>query len=216
MTKQLPLLILIILCSFHSGAQNFRASEIAFFGGKSFTNFLFRAEQENQGIDYHFADGFNFGMNYYFSWNDRLSVRGEAIVHRAGAQATYGGNAASWQLNYTGVGAGYLFAFLQEGQSLKVKMEAGLNLGFDYLISAYQTVNSIRYDLKEESAFKNINLRTGPMMRLRYNPLQKLYIGLEYRFDFGLLQIEDADASTGQKTNNYGHMAQAFVSFKIF
>jgi hypothetical protein len=214
--KQLLLVFFLFSIGQYTDAQNFKSSEFAFFGGKSFYRFHFRADNMNEGIKYRYRDGFNYGISQYFSWNERYSMRGELLTYQAGCQATYGGNQVSWRLNYVGIGGAYLFAVVDKNQFFKYRIETGMNLGFDYLLSAYQQVNSISYNLKEEGSFKPYNLRLGPVVRLRYNPIPKIYIGLEYRFDYGVLQIEDRDQEIGQKTNNMGHLAQAFVSLRMF
>jgi hypothetical protein len=211
------IIISILFCSaFYANSQNFKSSEFAFFGGKSFYRFQFRADNQNEGIQYRYRDGYNYGVSQYFSWNERYSMRGELIAYQAGSQADYGGNMVSWKLNYIGLGGAYLFSVIEKNQFFKYRIETGLNVGFDYLLNAYQQVNSITYNLKEEGSLKPFNLRVGPVVRVRYNPIPKIYLGLEYRFDYGLLQIEDRDQEIGQKTNNMGHMAQAFVSLRMF
>jgi hypothetical protein len=209
-------LCLFALLSFKSLSQyNPGPEELTLYGGPSFYTFIFKAQNSPNDIEYKYRKGFTYGVSLPILLGKKIVVRPDLFFYQAGATAIYGGNYVSWNLNYVGGGASYLFKMIDQKNMLKYEMSAGLSTSVDYLISAQQNNNKLNYDLKETDAFKTINVHGGPLLNLKYLATQSISLSLEYKMDLSFNQIEGNDTQNGQRTRNLGHLATLGIGLRI-
>jgi hypothetical protein len=212
------LICILLLLSGTSALSQYRPLHnfVYFKGGVRFSTFIFNdRENENSLLTFSHNNAFSIAVSYALTTDEnKHQFLPELSFYQAGAKALYAGNQAEWRLNYVGIGSSYLYKILDRQQIYKFGLLAGVNLGFDYLISGRQTINSIGFNLKESNAFTAINFRTGPVIMGKYLINPRVQASLEYRFDVGLNNIEKSDAAT-QVTRNMGHTYSFGLAVKL-
>lgn len=210
------LLIVYLIFSFFGHSQSkIKPEAFTLIGGKTFSSFIFKNSENINEHKFNYTDGSAFGLNMSFRWKARNMIRPEIIWNQAGAESLYGGNTLVWKMNYASVNIGYLYKIIDKENLYRFTLNAGLALGFDYLMNGSQTINKVSYDLKETNAFKSWDLKTSILLNAKYNITPSFYAGIEYRFGIGLNQIEREDSQYGQKTRNIGHLAGLNLGFNL-
>jgi hypothetical protein len=204
-----PLLICILLLlsgtnvlSQYRPLHNF----VYFKGGVRFSSFLFNdRENESNLVNFYHRNAFSLIVSYALTADEQKhQVLPEIAFYQSGAKARYAGNQAEWALNYIGLGGSYLYKIIDRQQLYKFGLLIGGNVGLDYLLSGWQSVNYMAIDVKSSDAFTAFNFRGGPVVMGKYLINPRVQATLEYRFDISINNIEKQDAAT-QSTRNMGH-----------
>jgi hypothetical protein len=108
-----------------------------------------------------------------------------------------------------GVGFGYLYNLLNKNT---ISLTPGVVVGVDYMTQGEQTIGINRYDIIESNYLKKLNVSAGLLLNSRFKVTETLFLSFEYRFNFGLNQIE---IDSEEKTRNIGNVGLIGLSFKL-
>jgi hypothetical protein len=136
-------------------------------------------------------------------------LRPELNYYQAGAKSDIDNLALTWKLNYLGLGCGYAYKVL----SLKtISLSTGASFGLDFMTKGEQTIGNERYSITDSEAMKRLNIGSNVFANAKFKVTETLYLQFEYRFGYGLNQIEK---DSGEKTRNISNTAFIGLSFKL-
>ena len=209
--KKLFLSITLFAISFGFKAQDGKLlQQINFNAGKTFSSFMYRDANGNKDENLSYSSGNTYNLSIGLGLGSKHVLRPEIIYSELGAKSSTLDIPVDWKLNYIGVGASYLFKFINKES---ISLSPGAIIGYDYLLKGEQTIGSARYNLNEIDALKVWDLNAGLLLNSRFKVTESLYLNFEYRFNMGLNQIEKQDQ--GEKSKNIGHRALIGVSFNL-
>ena len=178
--------------------------------GKQYSSFLYSDANGNTDTNLTYRSGNFYAASVGLKLNERNFLRPEINFVEAGAQSEFLETPIYYNLNYLGMNCSYLFSLLNKE---RFSLSTGASLGFDYLLKGEQLVGNTRYNLKENNALKTWDMNCAALTSGRFMATENLFLVCEYRFRYGLNQIEKADAS--EKTHNIGHLITLGLSFNL-
>lgn len=186
------------------------SKEFYLTGGKTFTSFDFIDGSQNIDSSLGFTSGQSFGVGMVFNLNKRHQIRPEINFGEMGANSKFNDSRVTWRLNYLGLHTSYLFRVFDKK---RVSISPGVVFGIDYLVSGEQTIGDLRLDVKKEDSFEPIDVNLGLVLNTKVKVTDSFFLFLDYRGQWGVLQIENKDLN--ETTKNIGHRIMVGVSFKL-
>jgi hypothetical protein len=183
---------------------------IGLFGGINSSKFLFINSTGQQDKNYDYIGGSNFGVNLVIA-SGFHQFRPEISFHKAGAKYVDNyNNHATYETSYMGVNLGYLlnvvrsrYDFMGAGNAAPYSIRLGVLLGFNYMINGSQIINeNIEISLIRSNAFSRFDINASGIVTFGIRLTNLLAFNVEYRFNYGMIQIEK---DPSQKTHNLNH-----------
>jgi hypothetical protein len=200
-------LLLASLPIFSFAQYNVKADEINFLVGKNTTKFLYAFGSETKPKQW--VNGNSYSLNVNLELAPKHFLRPEVNYYQAGAKSDIDNLALAWRLNYLGLGCGYAYKVL----SLKtISLSTGASFGLDFMTKGEQTIGTERYSITDSEAMKRLNIGSNVFANAKFKVTETLYLQFEYRFGYGLNQIEK---DSGEKTRNISNTAFIGLSFKL-
>ena len=180
-----------------------------FFYGKNETNFIFKDGSTNKETKYTFGE--YYGLSLGIKVAPRHSFRPEFNFYQAGAKSNYNEIPLNWKLDYVGAGFAYLVKIVGK-DSANFALSSGAFFSLDYLINGNQAIGLNNYNIISENSMKRYNISSAFLLNGTYKVTESLFLNFEYRFNFGLNNIEK---DQNEKTRNIGNTAAIGISFKF-
>ena len=203
----IALLLLVFVHKTHAQGLTFSDIELTF--GNTYSSFQFKNSAGEKEGNYQYAGLNNFGVNFNLT-ADRHMLRPSLGMRQGGAKTTIEGIPVDWKLNYIDLSFGYLYKALKTD---RLELSPGLALYGGYLLNGDQTVGDMRFPLAETEAIKPFDFGVQGMVNTRLNINKQFALSLEYRFGYGLAQIEN-DLKP-QTANNIYHALVLGIGFKL-
>ena len=200
-------LLLASLPLFSFSQKKIKVDEINFLVGKNTTKFLYAFGSETKPTQ--FVNGNAYSLNIGINLSEKHTLKPELNLYQAGAKTTVDDLPLNWKLTYLGVGCGYLYNVLNKNT---ISLSPGAVVGVDYMTRGEQTIGVNRYDVIENNYLKKLNVSAGLLLNSRFKVTETLFLSFEYRFNFGLNQIE---VDSEEKTRNIGNVGLIGLSFKL-
>jgi hypothetical protein len=181
---------------------------IGLFGGVNFSTFEFRNSSGQRDNGYDFIRGANYGVNFIIS-NGYHVFRPEISFHKNGAKYIYNNIPVQWETSYLNVSGTYLFNLIRSKYDFlgfgaaPYSVRIGASIGFNYLTNGIQSIGENQISLVHSTAFVRYDVSAAAITTFGVKLTDLLAINVEYRFNYGLLQIEGKDSD--QKTHNLYH-----------
>jgi hypothetical protein len=178
--------------------------------GKTFSNFMFKGPggryntMSLSGNTYSLSAGIDIGKVEYLHW-----VRPEITYYEVNARSLFENVATNWEIKYFGAGVSYLLEVINKERFC---LSPGFNLNLSYMIRGQQSIGELTYNLRKERYLSMWNFQGGPLINSRLEINKKLSLFLEYRFAFGLNQIEK---DVNEKARIYAHFASLGFTYKF-
>ena len=192
-----------------SNAQGMALTDIELTFGNTYSSFQFKNSAGEKEGNYNYAALRNFGVNFNLT-ADRHVLRPSLGFRQGGAKTAIEGTPVDWKLNYLDLSVGYLYKVLN---TERLEISPGLALYGGYLLNGEQNVGDMRFPLAETEAIKPFDFGVQGMVNARFNVSEQFAISLEYRFGYGIAQIEN-DVQP-QTANNIYHALVLGVGFRL-
>jgi hypothetical protein len=192
-----------------SNAQGMALSDIELAFGNTFSSFQFKNSAGEKEGNYQFTALRNFGVNFNLT-DHRHVLRPSLGFRQGGAKTTIEGIPVDWKLNYLDLSVGYFYKALK---TERLEISPGLALYGGYLLNGEQNVGEMRFQLAETKAINPFDFGVQGMVHSRFNVSEQFAISLEYRFGYGIAQIEN-DVQP-QTSNNIYHALVIGVGFRL-
>jgi hypothetical protein len=206
MKKLLLSFVVFSTCALHA-QDKIQINTVNFSVGKNATKFLYQFGSETKPTQ--FVNGNAYSLNIGIDLSEKHTLRPELNFYQAGAKTTVDDIPLNWKLSYLGVGFGYLYNLLNKNN---ISLSPGAVVGVDYMTQGEQTIGINRYDIIESNYLKKLNVSAGLLLNSRFKVTETLFLSFEYRFNFGLNQIE---IDSEEKTRNIGNVGLIGLSFKL-
>ena len=193
-------------------------TQVNFNIGKTFTSFMYEDAEGNTNENLSYRSGTSYSLNLGFKLGSKHMLRPELIYQQSGAKSTVNNAPLEWSLNYIGAGVGYLYKLLEKESFLGKEyfsLSPGLVLNANYMMSGEQTIGTNRFNITEQDLLKPIDIMASLTLNSRFKVTDNLYINFDYRYGFGLMDIENIEGDENEKTRNMGHMASLGLSFNL-
>jgi opacity protein-like surface antigen len=178
--------------------------------GTILSSFYYQDVNGDANEDIRYRNGKTYSLNFGFKLGQKHKLCPELIYQEFGANSTYDSSPMEWTLNYLGMGIGYSYlAFNTESFSISPSLYMHVN----YMSRGTQMIGENQYDLREQDLFKPFDLTTSLNLNTRFKVMDKLQINLDYRYVFGLSNIENTNGD--EKTKNKGHLATIGLTFNL-
>jgi hypothetical protein len=115
-------------------------------------------------------------------------------------------------LNYIGAGLGYLYIAIEKES---FSLSPGFILNANYMMNGEQMIGSNSYNITEQDLLKPFDLVASLTLNSRFKVTDNLYINFDYRYGFGLIDVENVAGDENEKTRNMGHIASLGLSFNL-
>jgi hypothetical protein len=191
---------------------------IGLFGGVNFSTFDFHKSNGQRDNGYDFIRGNNYGINFIIS-NGYHVFRPELSFHKNGAKYIYDGIPMQWETSYFNVNLTYLFNLVRSKYDFlgfgaaPYSIRVGASLGFNYMTSGIQTNGETQISIVQSGSLLRYDLTASGITTFGVKLTDLLAVNVEYRFNFGLLQIEMG--TTNQKTHNLYHTFVVAIYHKL-
>lgn len=183
-------------------------TSINLIGGARFSNFIFHNSEGVKSDNLSYRLNTALGVNLAVNINKNI-IRPELMFHQAGAKSKLSGTSFDWKLNYLALNVGYLYSVVDTGI---LSLQPGLAFGVNYMVSGEQIIGNNRYNIIKEESLGRLDLEVMGLLNAKIQVTPLFSIGAEYRFGYGLLQIEkDID----QRTRNIGNSVLVHVGFNL-
>lgn len=208
--KYISLIALLLLVFVHKiHAQGLTLSDIELTFGNTYSSFQFKNSAGEKVDNYQYAGLNNLGVNFNLT-ADRHVLRPSLGMRQGGAKTTIEGIPVDWKLNYIDLSFGYLYKALKTD---RLELSPGLALYGGYLLNGDQTVGDMRFPLAETEAIKPFDFGVQGIVNARYNVNDFFAVALEYRYGYGIAQIEN-DIKP-QTANNVYHGISLGLAFTL-
>jgi hypothetical protein len=201
------LLTIIILGSSHIFSQ--KDLRLNLFYGKNATNFIFKDGLTTKSTKYTFGEF--YGLSLGIKATPRQSFRPEINFYQAGAKSTFNETQLNWKLDYVSAGCAYLVKILGK-DSTNFALSTGAFFSLDYLVKGSQAIGATNYNIIRENSLQRYNINSAFLLNGTYKVTESLFLNFEYRFNFGLNNIEK---DQNEKTRNIGNTGAIGISFKL-
>ena len=200
----------LIFLLFNAHSQGLKLEQISLFGGKNFSTFIYKNSQGIKDKGYDLISLNTFGINAGLTTGNNI-FRPEIEIRQAGAKSlNMNGLALSWKMNYLNFSMGYLYSVIR---TERFSISPGIAIGYGYMLSGEQNIGEKRYSITETKSLSRHDLTCQAIANFRAKLSQDLTLGLEYRFNAGIMQIEND--ITPQKTHNLSHAAILVLGLRI-
>ena len=187
-------------------------TQVNFNIGKTFTSFMYEDSEGNANENLSSRSGTSYSLNLGFKLGAKHMLRPEVMYQQSGAKSTVNNAPLEWSLNYIGAGVGYLYTALEKES---FSLSPGLVLNANYMMSGEQSIGTNRFNITEQDLLKPIDIMASLTLNSRFKVTDNLYINFDYRYGFGLMDIENIEGDENEKTRNIGHMASLGLSFNL-
>lgn len=207
-------ILLLIPMSFSNGRTSFRGERfktdyaIGLFGGVNFSTYEFRNSLGQRDAGYDFLRGSNYGISFIIS-NGYHVFRPELSIHKNGAKYIYNQTPIQWETSYLNLNLTYMFNMIRSKYDFlgfgaaPYSVRIGASLGFNYLTNGIQYVGEDQISLIHSNSMSRYDVSASALATFGVKLTDLLAINVEYRFNYGLLQIEKS--SNNQSTHNLYH-----------
>jgi hypothetical protein len=200
-------LLLASLPIFSFAQSKIEVDEVNFLVGKNTTKFLYAFGSETKPKQW--VNGNSYSLNVNLELAPKHFLRPEVNYYQAGAKSNVDNLALGWKLNYLGLGCGYAYKVISQKT---ISLLTGASFGLDFMTKGEQTIGNERYSIIDNEALKRLNIGSNVFANAKFKVTETLYLQFEYRFGYGLNQIEK---DSGEKTRNISNTAFIGLSFKL-
>ena len=173
---------------------------------------MYEDSEGNANENLSYRSGSSYSLNLGFKIGTKHMLRPEVIYQQSGAKSTVNNAPVEWSLNYIGAGLGYFYIALEKES---FSLSPGLVLNANYMMSGEQTIGTNRFNITEQDLLKPFDLMASLTLNSRFKVTDNLYINFDYRYGFGLMDIENIEGDENEKTRNMGHLASLGLSFNL-
>jgi hypothetical protein len=205
--------IVVLICHFivlQGLAQETTGIKLNLETGKAITSFLYQSGTSVSSEGIQCVSSQAYGASLDISLGEKSTLQPALQYYEGGAQSNVGNLPVSWQLNYLGVGANYLYTVFSKGN---YTLRPGVALGTYYMLRGTQLIGTQNFNTKETGAFKPWDVQTGLVLSNLFKVSDLADFFVNYRFDIGLNQIEKEDV--GEKTRNMAHKIMIGLRFTL-
>lgn len=178
--------------------------------GRNFSNFRYSDANGNSDTNLTYKKGLFYSLGYGRQLGQRHLLRPEVYFIEAGADSKIFGEPIAYRLSYVGFASSWAYEIVDQS---RYALSSGIGIGYEHLLKGTQTVGSERYDLMKEKALKSNDINVSMIASGRFMITESMFFNLEYRFRYGLTQIENA--GQGETTHNIGHLVSLGLSFNL-
>lgn len=201
-------------------AESFKIDyAIGLFGGLNFSTYQFTTSDGQRDRNYDYIRGSNYGLSLIIA-KGYHQFRPELSFHKGGAMYIYKNTPITWETSYLSAHIAYMFNlvrsrydFTGRGNAAPYSIRIGLALGFNYLASGTQTIGEQKVSLTATNAISRFDVNISPLATFGIRLTNLLAFNIEYRFNYGMLQIERNSPS--QKTHNLYHSLLVAIYHKL-
>jgi hypothetical protein len=180
--------------------------------GKTFSTFFFKDSESVKEKNLNYVARNYFGISYDAHIGNRSIFRPEVGFRESGATTIIDNTKYKWDFSYLDLNLSYLFKALGN-EKYGVYAGVGPNLGF--LLMGEQAIGNDYFDVKKERAIKTVDFGVNFLVNSKIKVAENIFVTLEYRYAFGLLNIETDGANPDQITRNRAHGVLAGLSFNL-
>lgn len=207
-------ILLFIPMSFSTGIPGFRGERfktdyaIGLFAGVNFSTYEFKNSSGVRDDAYDFLRGSNYGISFIIS-NGYHVFRPELSIHKNGAKYIYRNIPVQYETSYLNLNFTYMFNLIRSKYDFlgfgaaPYSVRIGASFGFNYLTNGIQYVGENQYSLIHSNTMLRYDVSASALATFGVKLTDLIAINAEYRFNYGLLQIEKS--SNNQKTHNLYH-----------
>lgn len=193
-------------------------TQVNFNMGKTFTSFMFEDAEGNPNENLSYRSGASYSLNLGFKLGTKHMLRPELIYQQLGAKSYIDNTVVEWSLNYLGTGVGYLYKLLEKegflGQE-SFSLSPGLVLNANYMMSGEQTIGASRFNITQQDLLKSFDIMIGLTLNTRFKVSDNFSINLDYRYGFGVMDIENIEGDENERTRNMSHLASIGLSYNL-
>jgi len=201
-------------------AETYRVDyAIGLFGGVNFSKFQFTNSAGQIDRDYEYIRGANYGLSFIIA-KGYHQFRPELSFHKGGARYIYNSIPITWETSYFSAHMAYMYNivrsrydFTGRGNAAPYSIRLGLAFGFNYLTAGTQSVGENKISLTGTNAISRFDVNVSPLVTFGVRLTNLLAFNIEYRFNYGMLQIERN--SPTQKTHNLYHSLLVAIYHKL-
>lgn len=201
-------------------AESFKIDyAIGLFGGLNFSTYSFQNSSGEYDRNYDYIRGSNYGLSLIIA-KGYHQFRPELSFHKGGARYIYNNTPITWETSYLSAHFAYMFNvvrsrydFTGRGNAAPYSIRIGLAVGFNYLASGIQTIGQKEVSLTGTNAISRFDVNISPLATFGIRLTNLLAFNIEYRFNYGMLQIERN--SPTQKTHNLYHSLLVAIYHKL-
>lgn len=192
---------------------------LGLFGGLNTSKFVFTNSSGQKDKNYDYVNGINFGINLIIS-SGFNQFRPEISFHKGGAKNISNSKPINWETSYISANIGYLlnvirsrYDFWGAGNAAPYSIRIGASVGFNYMTNGVQSIGENKVSLIYTNAFSRFDVNASAIATFGIRLTNLLAFNVEYRFNYGLLQIEKI--SPTQKTHNLYHSFLLAIYHKL-
>jgi len=201
-------LIATLLISSISFSQSGMKTTFNLIGGERFSSYVFHNSSQQKSNDIGYVMYNTFGINAELNLNRNI-IRPGISFYQAGAKTLNSGTNINWRTSHLAFNLSYLYS-AYDGKVFSLR--PGLGFGFNYMLSGDQTIGSTRLNIITEKSLKRFDIEAFVSLNAKFQVTSLFSVGAEYRFGYGLLQIE---TDPQQKTSNINHCLLLNLGFTI-
>ena len=203
------LIVFLFIFSVHFLQGQLEPESLTISGGKNFSSFLFRNDnnQKDEQMSYEMLN--SFGVNLSLR-NGNHILRPELMFRQAGARSDAEGLPLRWKMNYTEVNIAYLYRIFGKGL---FEVQSGLGISAGYMLNGEQYIGSQRISIIEENSMNRFDLGLQLLANAKAQLSDDFYLRLSYRFGVGITQIENEQDN--QRTRNIYHGVLLGLGFNL-
>ena len=187
-------------------------TQVNFNIGKTFTTFMYEDSEGSPNENIRSRSGTSYSLNLGLKIGRKHNLRPEIIYQQLGAKSTVNNAPVEWSLNYIGAGLGYLYTAIEKES---FSLSPGFILNANYMMNGEQMIGSNSYNITEQDLLKPFDLVASLTLNSRFKVTDNLYINFDYRYGFGLIDVENVAGDENEKTRNMGHIASLGLSFNL-
>lgn len=191
-------------------AQREAVKDVELTFGNMYSSFQFRNSAGDREGGYGYAALNSFGVNLNLR-SGRHVLRPCLGLRQGGAKTTIENTPVDWKLNYFDLSMGYLYKILHTDN---LEISPGIALYGGYLLNGEQNIGeNSRLLMKDTGAIKSFDFGMQGIVNSRFQINDQLGFTLEYRFGYGMAQIEnDLEPQTA---NNLYHAVILGIGFRL-
>ena len=187
-------------------------TQVNFNIGKTFTTFMYEDSEGSPNENIRSRSGTSYSLNLGLTVGKKNMLRPEIIYQQSGAKSTVNNAPVEWSLNYIGAGLGYLYTAIEKES---FSLSPGFILNANYMMNGEQMIGTNSYNITEQDLLKPFDLVASLTLNSRFKVTDNLYINFDYRYGFGLIDVENVAGDENEKTRNMGHIASLGLSFNL-
>lgn len=187
-------------------------TQVNFNMGKTLSTFMYADANGNPNESLSTRSGASYSLNVGLQLGSKHLLKPELIYQEMGAKSSVNNTLNEWILNYFGAGVGYYYTTLQKAA---FSLSPGVVVNANYMISGEQVIGNNRFNIVDQKLLKPLDVVSSVALNARFKVTDNMHVNFDYRYGFGLLDIENIEGDESEKTRNTGHLASLGLSFNL-